>query len=339
MTGEASFAHYVVAGAVVLAAGLALFGARRMVAVIGFLIFGTLLSLYWALISAPDVALAEAAIGAGVTGALFVAAVTALGRSARIGPQGPSALAASLGVSAVLAVVLGLALTRAAVGSAGEPPGLGERVAEALPETGVEHPVTGVLLNLRSLDTLLEMVVLLAAAAIALSFLRPSPTTPAARQPLGPVLDGFVRLVLPVVIALAAWLLFAGSSQPGGAFQSGAVVAAVLILLHLAGVRPLQPSRGWLLLLAFGVAAFIAVGVGGLISGGAWLELRGDLAFPVTVALETALTLTIGASLATVFAAVSQPRPADDEPADEAGNDHAGDEEPRKDRAQDEVTS
>lgn len=44
-------------------------------AVILFIVFGLLLSLVWVRLQAPDVALAEAAIGAGFTGALLLHAL------------------------------------------------------------------------------------------------------------------------------------------------------------------------------------------------------------------------------------------------------------------------
>ncbi len=44
-------------------------------AVILFISFGLLMSLAWVRLSAPDVALAEAAIGTGLTGPLFLAAL------------------------------------------------------------------------------------------------------------------------------------------------------------------------------------------------------------------------------------------------------------------------
>jgi uncharacterized MnhB-related membrane protein len=43
--------------------------------VVLFIAFGLLVALAWVRLSAPDIALAEAAIGAGVTGALFLDAV------------------------------------------------------------------------------------------------------------------------------------------------------------------------------------------------------------------------------------------------------------------------
>lgn len=47
-------------------------------AVVLFIVFGLLMTLAWARLDAPDVALAEAAIGAGLTGALLLDALGAL---------------------------------------------------------------------------------------------------------------------------------------------------------------------------------------------------------------------------------------------------------------------
>lgn len=49
-------------------------------AVILFIVFGLLLALAWVRLDAPDIALAEAAIGAGLTGALLLDAIGALKR-------------------------------------------------------------------------------------------------------------------------------------------------------------------------------------------------------------------------------------------------------------------
>jgi energy-converting hydrogenase B subunit D len=50
-------------------------------AVLMFIVFGLLLALAWARLAAPDVALAEAAIGAGLTGALFLDALRDFSRT------------------------------------------------------------------------------------------------------------------------------------------------------------------------------------------------------------------------------------------------------------------
>ncbi|MEZ5582719.1 MAG: DUF4040 domain-containing protein [Candidatus Competibacteraceae bacterium] len=67
-----------------LAVGLLWLGWRTVVsadlfkAVILFIVLGLLMALCWARLAAPDVALAEAAIGAGLTGALLLDAYRAL---------------------------------------------------------------------------------------------------------------------------------------------------------------------------------------------------------------------------------------------------------------------
>jgi uncharacterized MnhB-related membrane protein len=49
-------------------------------AIVLFISFGLLMSLAWVRLNAVDIALAEAAIGAGVTGALFLSALGRMGR-------------------------------------------------------------------------------------------------------------------------------------------------------------------------------------------------------------------------------------------------------------------
>ena len=79
--------HWVLDGAiVVLLVGLAL----RLIttrdlfeAIVLFVAYGLSLALAWIRVGAPDVALAEAALGAGVTGALFLNAFKRLADRAR----------------------------------------------------------------------------------------------------------------------------------------------------------------------------------------------------------------------------------------------------------------
>lgn len=68
-----------------LALGLVFFAARTVfagtssVAAANFIALGALTALVWARLAAPDVALAEAAIGAGLTGALLLRHITLTG--------------------------------------------------------------------------------------------------------------------------------------------------------------------------------------------------------------------------------------------------------------------
>ena len=56
-------------------------------AIVLFISFGLLMALTWARLEAPDVALAEAAIGAGLTGALLMAALARLRNAGIVAPN------------------------------------------------------------------------------------------------------------------------------------------------------------------------------------------------------------------------------------------------------------
>jgi uncharacterized MnhB-related membrane protein len=73
--------------------GMLLFTAWRAIAAptlfgcaVAFISFGLLMSLAWLRLGAPDVALAEAAVGAGVTGSLLL---SSLGRLRNMGKDQP----------------------------------------------------------------------------------------------------------------------------------------------------------------------------------------------------------------------------------------------------------
>jgi len=57
-------------------------------AVVLFIVFGLLLALAWARLSAPNTALAEAAFGAGLAGAPLLATLAHLGQKRAVGPDG-----------------------------------------------------------------------------------------------------------------------------------------------------------------------------------------------------------------------------------------------------------
>lgn len=328
---EAGVIELVVGSTVVLVAAVALLVPRRLAAVISFLVLGVLLSVLWALAGAPDVALAEAALGAGVTGVLFIDAVSRSGTwrqqapddggppGGREGARAPGrsglpVVIGTLGAALVLTVGFAPALWRAATPLAGGTDGLSAAVAGLLPRTGVDHGVTGVLLNLRSYDTLLEIVVLLVAVLAALAIggqdrtapePMPRPTSTGLRVP--PLQTAATGLLVPVLVLLVAWLLFAGSSRPGGAFQAGAVLTALVLLLHLAQrpVLPLDAARSRAVAVS-GVLAFVLVAAVGPLLGGAWLQLDPAWAGPVIIALEAVLAVAIGASLALIALSLRQ---------------------------------
>ncbi|MET3861057.1 multisubunit Na+/H+ antiporter MnhB subunit [Dietzia sp. 2505] len=311
----------VVGVAALVAATVALTVRDRLTALVSFVLLGGLLALVWAGVRAPDVALAEAAIGTGVTGALLVDAVADRRRGAP--PRFGRAGVAVWSVGALIGAGFAALLLRAVLASDGTDrhPPLTDTVAGAMDTTATGHPITAVLLDFRAYDTLLEVAVILVAVvgAFALAAVAPRATgadgagraadrSGGAGAGAGPVhrtLGDFLRLASPVLLLLAAWLLFSGAYRPGGAFQGGATVAGVLILATLAGIPPriLHGSRGrWLV--AIGPTAFLAAGGLGLLLAGHWLAMPPGWESAATIGVETALTVSIGAGLTLLFLAV-----------------------------------
>lgn len=73
-----------------LVGALALYHRRVFACAVLFIVYGLLLALAWLRLAAPDVALAEAAIGAGVTGALLIATLARLADGERPGKESGS---------------------------------------------------------------------------------------------------------------------------------------------------------------------------------------------------------------------------------------------------------
>jgi multisubunit Na+/H+ antiporter MnhB subunit len=276
-------------------------------AVVGFVAYGLLLALVWVRLAAVDVALTEAAIGSGLTGGLLVAAAARLRPAqAQVASERPGVtlrICAGLlcaGVSAGLAAVV-LSLPDPA-------PTLAPAAAASLPATGLGNPVTGVLIAFRAFDTLLEKVVL-TLALVGVWSLAPDRLwggRPGLRRDLRP--DGalsFVgRLLPPVGIVVAVHFFWVGADAPGGAFQSGTILAAMWILARMAGLVDAPAiNRRWLrLLLVVGAGLFLAVGLAGFFIADAFLAYPEGLAKPLILVIEAALILSIAATLGMLVA-------------------------------------
>lgn len=294
-------------------------------AVVLFIVFGLLLSLAWIRLQAPDIALAEAAIGAGLTGALLLNATGFPGRRGRGARDAPrngrkSAAVVSTGddrSSLITRALIGLLCFGGAIiaslivaGLAGrEGGGLAEQVQGRMPESGVVSAVTAVLLNFRGYDTLLEIGVLLL-AVIGVSSLRKPDVSPPPREPLdNPLLAALARLLFPATILAAGYLLWSGTHAPGGAFQAGSTLGAGMVLLHLAGFRAAAGLRDGTLRALFlsGFLVFLAAAGGTVIGGGRLLEYPDRWARVLIVLIEGGLTVSIAFILVGLFVTGSPP--------------------------------
>lgn len=337
--------------ALMVAAGCALIPRSRLALAAGFLGLGALTSLVWLRLGSVDVGLAEAGLGGGILGALLVwLAIRSPDSPAPDSAEAPSAHAPSadaaqhdggsagsgssrsrlaritaparvtalarilLGCAAGAAISVGLCLAWLQVLPA--LPAWSGPLQEQMEGTGITHEITGVLLAFRAYDTLLESAVLMLAAVAVmtlgrdaglhqLSLPQPEVTSP---------LRWLVRLCAPVLLLAGLWLLFAGSSDSGGAFQSGAVLCALLILLRIVHALPSRErTEPWIRpVLIGGVVVFILAGLMGplladpLLSE-AWLSWDPQWATAAVLTVEILLTAGIAVGLFLMYLTLENP--------------------------------
>ncbi len=181
-------------------------------------------------------------------------------------------------------------------------PGLLPHVMSQLDLSGVDHPVTAVLLNFRGYDTLLEIAVLFLAVlgVWSLGYLERGQT----HTPAGPVLDTLVRLLQPTLILVSGYLLWRGAHAPGGAFQAGAVLGTAGVLILLSDVPDSRTWFAWPLKAALtgGLTVFLGVAAVPVLNGQALLQYPLDWAGMLILLVESVATVSIGATLCFLFA-------------------------------------
>jgi len=325
-------------GLVICAVALGAVLARELLAsIVFFIVYGAMLSIAWVRLGAIDAALAEAAIGAGLTGVLLIGAAARLkaphpdpppqggrgqnGAASLPSPQswagegggagaGGRRLAAdspilhrALIVPAAACVGLAAFLMFVLHGQFHQTAGLAPLVEGNIAASGVTNPVTAVLMNFRGYDTLLETVVLVI-ALVAVWSVTPDRFwggAPGVRQHARPdgVLAHFGRLLPAVGILVGLHLLWAGSHAPGGAFQAGTVFAAVWLLVAMAGLAdaPAVSDRRLRIAIAGGPLVFLLLAGAGAVAG-TFLGFPAQWAYYMIVTVEAALTASIAATLA-----------------------------------------
>ena len=146
--------------------------------------------------------------------------------------------------------------------------------------------VTAVNFDYRGFDTLGEEFILFAAVLVLALLLRrlseeqPGPIDDDAAQRRPGSTSAAVRLTTVALVGptvlLAIYITAHGHLTPGGGFQGGVIAATALLLVYLGGdyeaMRRLRPLRLVTTAKASGAAAFVMIGVGGLIGTGAFLE-------------------------------------------------------------------
>ncbi|RFF28030.1 MULTISPECIES: hydrogen gas-evolving membrane-bound hydrogenase subunit E [unclassified Wenzhouxiangella] len=189
---------------------------------------------------------------------------------------------------------------------------------------GADNLVTAVLLNYRAIDTFGEVTVIftaLIAVLAATSLAGPTERSgtqnidlKTTRVPVSPVVSFVVRLMAPFIATFALFVMLKGHELPGGGFQGGVVLGAMLILLALFSGRTdktddeeLPPGlRNWIR--AAGPLVFGALGLTGLVFSG-WLFSLPDHPFwreMVMIGLELGIGIGGAAVLVGLFRALRE---------------------------------
>lgn len=243
-------------------------------------------------------------MGSGLTGLLLLGAAARLQNAKNI--AAPPGLALRW-VAGVLCALVSAGLAAMVLLLPDPAPTLAPAVVAHLPATGLGNPVTGVLLAYRAIDTLLEAVVLLPAllGVWSLAADRDWGGAPRLRyhRPDG-ALTLLAQVLPPFGIIVGIYLCWNGADQPGGAFQGGAVLAAMWALILTAGLAEAPPvSRRWLRwLLVAGSAVFLVIGLAGIGFADAFLAYPAGYAKPLILTIELVLTLSIAVALGLLIA-------------------------------------
>jgi len=288
-------------------------------------VFSLLMASNFFILDAADVALTEAAVGAGISTVLFLGALALTVEREEPLPPRRRTLAAI-----VLAAMTGMLLLATI-----DQPRLGDPMAPVHQHVApwyieqtpllidVPNIVTAILASFRGYDTLGEVFVVLTAGIGVLFILSagrksllPDVSDAAAsderaglRHHLIPIVIG--KLVIPFIILFGLYVQFHGDFGPGGGFQAGALVAAGIILYALLkGERQaltVIPPRALIMMAAGGAVLYGAVGIAGILRGGTFLDYSVLATDPVAgqhlgiLLIELGVGITVSGVLLLIF--------------------------------------
>lgn len=290
-----------------------------------FGIFSLLSASFFVVLDAADVAMTEAAVGAGVSTILLLSTLAVTGYAVRPQPQRRQTIAIGVTVTLGAALVYGT-IDMPALG-APDAPVQSDAVAshyieESYEETGIDNMVTPLLASYRGYDTFGETAVVFTAGIGVLALIgrrrREDGVTPVET---GEGVDGMgdrhrvLRVVgkqlIPAILMYAIYVQAHGDYGPGGGFQAGVIFASGLMLyMLLVGIdaaerviRPKVLER----LIAVGLLIYGGIGVVNMLQGGAFLDYRTLSSDPKhglhygIVGIEIGVGITVAAVITTII--------------------------------------
>jgi len=277
-------------------------------------------------LDAADVALTEAAVGAGISTVLFLSALALT--SEREQHKTRNQLLSFSVVAAAALIVIYATFDKPRFGDPKAPAQI--HVAPWYLENtplyiDIPNVVTAVLGSFRGYDTLGEVFVVFTAGIGVLFLLghgsarhapRGGDAGEGLRHHLIPRVVG--RVLIPFILLFGLYVQFHGEYGPGGGFQAGAIIAAAFILhALLEGERRalgVLPQRALLGLVAAGPLIYGAVGIAGMVLGGNFLDYSPLSEDPVKgqqlgiILIEAGVGITVTGVLLSIFHAFAARR-------------------------------
>ena len=246
------------------ALGTVLAHGRRLTALIVIGAVGLMVSVAFALMSAPDLALTQLLVEM-VTIALMMMALNYLPKQSK-----QARTPVRRWRDAIISTVAGLGVASLAYTMLVSPSQTisGEMLARALPEAYGANVVNVILVDFRGFDTFGEITVFAVAALVVHALLRWARLKPDEVMPGPPVQlpipADLTQLLFPLTLTVSIYLFLRGHNAPGGGFIAGLAIAVpVLIKYVLQGARAVEATFGFDYLRGIGLGLIIAA-VGGL---------------------------------------------------------------------------
>ena len=205
------------------------------------------------------------------------------------------------GILSVLIIAMSAFLVRVIYSLPSDAITLRAQVLANIEASGVENPVTAVLLNFRAYDTLLEIGVLLLAVMGSWSLGKVS--SKEVSQEMSPLLPAMVRVLLPVMILIAGYTLWVGKHAPGGAFQAGAILGAAGVLWLVSGQPTGILTAAWMLklVLVIGFSVFLVIALIVMLPEKNFIHYPENWAGGLILLIESAAAVSIGVTLTALF--------------------------------------
>ncbi|MAW60556.1 MAG: cation:proton antiporter [Planctomycetes bacterium] len=255
-----------------------------------FGIFSLLSASVFVVLDAGDVAMTEAAVGAGLTTILMLSTLAATGSRAH-----PRAVRWKLPLFVVTVTGAALVYATTDMPRFGDPnapvqthPVAKHYIETSQEETGIPNMVTPLLASYRGFDTLGETAVVFTAGIGVLALIgrrRKKDGTPVdenhgedIRAEHHAVVRVVGKILIPAILLYACYIQAHGDFGPGGGFQAGVVFASglmlYLLLFGVAAAARVAPFAVLERLIALGLLLYGGIGVLNMMLGGNFLDYR-----------------------------------------------------------------